>query len=326
MMATPSQTLLAALAPPPRALTVQDGLIVGLFGTLIAASFFVPPWLLSNGAVTLARALAVLGCILLLRGGLVSFGQGLYYCLGGYAVGMLDFLGVHDLLLRILAAALASAVVAIALGWLLRRYRGLFFAMLSLAFSMLLWGLLVRTQRFGSSDGFNIAQASLLGAQVTDVALQRTVFIAAALLGLLCCLLASRYFQTVAGRMAPALKDNEVRLEYLGHSPIGLVHFEYVLAAMMTGLAGAIVAMATGHVDPDMAYWTTSGDFVFITILGGAGHVLAAFLGAGVFELVHTVALWVAPGTWRLVLGAVLLLLIMRLPEGLWSLFTRSKS
>src|SRR5206468_1330012 len=129
----------------------------------------------------------------------------------------------------------------------------------------------------------------------------------------------TRYFGSVAGRIALALKDNELRIGFLGQSASVLVHVEYTVAAVLTGTAGGLVAMMSGHIDPDMAYWTTSGDFVFITILGGAGHVLAAVLGAGVFELVHTAALWLAPGTWRLLLGAVLLLLILRLPNGLWS-------
>jgi len=180
--------------------------------------------------------------------------------------------------------------------------RGLFFAMLSLALSMLLWGLLVRTQRFGSTDGFNIMPATLLGFTLEGVALQRVLLVATALLSLAGCWLVSRYFGTVAGRMAPALKDNEVRIEYLGHSALALVQFEYTVAAVLTGIAGALVAMITGHIDPDMTNWTTSGDFVFITILGGCGNVLAAYVGSGVFELVHTAALWLAPGMWRLLL------------------------
>jgi len=300
-----------------------DRLLVPIFAGLVVASFFAPAWLLSNGAVTLARALAVLGLILMLRAGLVSFGQGLYFCLGGYSVGMLDLVGVSDLVLRVLGAGALCFVVALPVGFLLRRYRGLFFAMLSLAFSMLLFGLLVRSQTFGSTDGFNVVPTTLFGASLAGQQLQRVIFIAAATTGLICCLLTSRYFDTVVGRIAPALKDNEVRIEYLGHSGLALIHFEYTIAAIMTGFGGAIVAMAIGHIDPEMAYWTTSGDIVFIAILGGHTHVLAAFLGSVVFELVHTVALWLTPGTWRLILGAVLLLLILKLPEGLWSLFRR---
>jgi branched-chain amino acid transport system permease protein len=72
-----------------------------------------------------------------------------------------------------------------------------------------------------------------------------------------------------------------------------------------------------------MAYWTTSGGFVFITILAGAGSVAAAFVGSFVFEMVRTIAVDLLPGTWQMILGAVLLLTILFLPEGLGSIYDR---
>ena len=302
-----------------------QSLLILIFGAIIAGSFFAPTLLLTTGAVTLSRGLAVLGLILMLRAGLVSFGQGLYFCLGGYSVGILDLFGINDLLLRLAAAAALCLAVAVPVGFLLRRYRGIFFAMLSLAFSMLLYGLLVRVQTFGSTDGFNVAPTSLFGSLQAGAELQHTIFVAASLTSVLCCAAIYRYLGSVLGQIGPALKDNEIRIEYLGHSGLALIHFEYTIAAVLTGLGGAIVAMAIGHIDPEMAYWTTSGDFVFIAILGGHAHVLAAFLGSVVFDFVHTFALWFTPGAWRLLLGAVLLLLIVKLPEGLWSLFRRRR-
>jgi branched-chain amino acid transport system permease protein len=77
------------------------------------------------------------------------------------------------------------------------------------------------------------------------------------------------------------------------------------------------------HVDPAMSYWTTSGGFVFVTILAGAGSVAAAFVGSLVFELVRSFAVDFVPGEWQMILGTVLLLTILFLPEGLGSLATR---
>ncbi len=300
-----------------------DRIVVVLFAALALAGLAAPVWFLSITTVTLARALAVLGLLLLLRGGLVSFGHGLYYCLGGYAVGLLDGQGVGDVVLRVLLAGLVGGAVAVPVGLLLRRYRGLFFAMLSLAFSMLLYGLLVKSQSLGSTDGFNVLSSSFFGTVHAGEALQHRLFLFTVLVALACYLAVSHHLRTVMGALMPAMKDNEIRIEYLGHSALRLVHGQYVIGAVLTGMAGAIVAVTVGHVDPEMAYWTTSGDFVFITILGGSAHPLAAFLGAAVFEVIHTVALWVAPDCWRLILGFALLLLIVWLPNGLWSLFGR---
>jgi branched-chain amino acid transport system permease protein len=81
--------------------------------------------------------------------------------------------------------------------------------------------------------------------------------------------------------------------------------------------------MVVGHVDPNMAYWTTSGGFVFVTVLAGTASVAAAFVGSFVFELVRTIAFDIMPGTWQIILGSALLLTILFLPEGLGSFFIR---
>jgi branched-chain amino acid transport system permease protein len=83
------------------------------------------------------------------------------------------------------------------------------------------------------------------------------------------------------------------------------------------------VALAIGHIDPDVAYWTTSGEFLFVTVLAGPGHVLAAVLGTGVFEVIRTYANQYAPHFWQLILGTSLVLAMLFLPEGLWSLAER---
>ena len=82
-----------------------------------------------------------------------------------------------------------------------------------------------------------------------------------------------------------------------------------------------MTAITIGHIDPEMAYWTTSGEFVFITILGGTGNVLAPFLGSLIFESIRSFAYEYSPNTWQMVLGAALLLVIIFLPAGLWSVF-----
>jgi branched-chain amino acid transport system permease protein len=87
-----------------------------------------------------------------------------------------------------------------------------------------------------------------------------------------------------------------------------------------------IAATTVGHIDPEMAYWTTSGEFIFITILAGTGSVIAPFLGALIFGIIQTVAFNISPNTWQMVLGASLLAVIVFLPNGLWSLFRRRKS
>ena len=91
-------------------------------------------------------------------------------------------------------------------------------------------------------------------------------------------------------------------------------------------MAGGLTAITVGHIDPEMSYWTTSGEFVFITILSGTGSVFAPFVGAAIFETIRSFAYELSPNTWQMSLGLVMLIVIMFLPEGIWSLLKKRKN
>jgi branched-chain amino acid transport system permease protein len=222
-----------------------------------------------------------------------------------------------------LVGGAVAALVAFLLGFLLARYRGIFFGLLSLALSMILYGLLVKTEALGSTDGFNIAPSTLFGVRPAPDWVRYSVLISAAAVAGICALIVHRYLNTPLGRLAPAIKDNEIRVEYMGASARKAVHVKYVIAGAVSGIGGALAATAVGHIDPDMAYWTTSGEFIFIAILAGTSSVVAPFVGALIYGSIHTLAYGLSPNTWQMSLGIALLLLIVFLPEGLWSVFTR---
>lgn len=293
---------------------------------LLAGGQFLPQWLLFLLTIALAKGLVVLGLMILLRCGLVSFGQALYYCIGAYTAGMLGRLfEVSGVFTLMLAGMATSALLAFALGFLLARYRGIFFGLLSLALSMILYGLLVKTEALGSTDGFHVLRSTLFGFHPVEARVRYTVLAVAAVAVCIAALLVHRYLATPLGRLAPAIKDNEIRVEYMGASARYAIHVKYVIAAGLAGLGGALAATTVGHIDPEMAYWTTSGEFIFITILAGTGSVISPFLGALVFGIIQTVAFQISPNTWQMVLGGSLLVVILFLPNGLWSLFRGRK-
>jgi branched-chain amino acid transport system permease protein len=125
------------------------------------------------------------------------------------------------------------------------------------------------------------------------------------------------------GQALAAIKTRETRLEFMGVPARRVLLAAYVLSALMGGVAGAIIAMTTRHVTPLLAYWTSSGELVFIAILGGAGSVLGPFLGAVTFELVRIYAGAAVAEAWQMILGAVLLLVILFAPGGLWAMIAR---
>lgn len=291
---------------------------------LLVATPFTPSWLLTLLAVSLAKGLVALGLLLLLRAGLVPFGHALYYCLGGYAAGLgVLWLGLRDALLLAALGGAVAGLVAFAVGFLIRRYRGIFFAMLSMAFSMILYGVLLKSQSLGSSDGFSIPRPTLLSMPMAGTGAVRSLYALIVVLTLFGAWCVARYLKTSLGQVGPAIRQNEVRVGYLGYEPNRLIHGEYTASGLLAGVAGALVALFVGQVDPGMGFWMTSGEFVFIAILAGMGGIWASLGAAFVLEVVHAVAFDIAPTYWRLVLGGTLLLLILRFPAGLSSLRLR---
>jgi ABC-type branched-subunit amino acid transport system permease subunit len=299
-------------------------IIIVSLAALLLAGPFLPKWTMFLLDMSLSWGTVVLGMLLLMRTGLVSFGQGLYYCLGAYAAGMLHHIyNVGDILIMLLASLLVAAFVAAVLGLLLAKYRDIFFAMLSLAFSMVVFGLLVKTSSLGSSDGFSLSVRSVAGIPLSDQSDLYAVFASAVVVAAVAALAMQRYLNSHRGRLAWAIRDNELRVEYMGTSVRKAIHVNYVISAALAGLGGGLVAITIGHVDPEMAFWTTSGEFVFVAILSGTANVMAPFLGSVVFGTVRSFAYQYSPNTWQMVLGITMLLVIMFLPDGLWSVFTR---
>jgi ABC-type branched-subunit amino acid transport system permease subunit len=286
----------------------------------LAAAWAAPQWLVFLLTLALAKGLVVLGLIVLMRTGLVSFGQGLYFGLGAYGAALLGHWGgIGDAALMLLAGSAAAVAMAALLGVLLARYRAIFFAMLSLALSMILYGTLVKSSALGSTDGFNLHARSFAGMTLAAGA-ERRVLLAAAIVAVgVAAWLLRRVLASHWGRLSAAIRDNELRVDYLGASVYRVVYVNYVIAGALAGLGGGLAALAVGHVDPDTTYWTTSGEFVFIAVLGGTGNVAAPFLSAIVFEGLRTLASQYAPNVWQMSLGLAMLAIIMFLPGGLWS-------
>jgi branched-chain amino acid transport system permease protein len=291
---------------------------------LLALGAVLPAWLVFLLTIAFAKGLVVLGLVVMMRAGLVSFGQGLYYGLGAYAAGLAtNFLGVTDAIALVLLGGAVSAVTGFALGFVMARYRDIFFAMLSLALSMILYGILVRSSALGSTDGFNLPSPTYFGLAVEGVAGRRVLYGLTVLVALLAALALHRFVRSPAGVIGEAILTNEIRVEYLGTSVARVLQVTYVLGAVAAGLGGALVGLAAGHIDPELAYWTTSGEFVFVAILSGTGHVAAPLLGMAVFETIRTFAFQYLPYTWQMVVGISMLAVILFLPAGLWSLFKR---
>ena len=279
-------------------------------------------WIVFLIALALAKGAVVLGVVLLLRGGLISFGHALYFATGAYTVGFLaNRFDIGEALLALPLAIVISAAAAAVLGLLLTRFRGIYFAMLSLALSMILYTVLIKFYDFsGGTDGLSVRGFTLAG--VAPAGPPFVLYYVVLALTAAVAYVGARFLASPLGYLMQAVRYNEIRIEYLGASASHAILASYIVSGAISGLGGALVAYLVGHVSPELAYWVSSGDFVFVAVLGGTGSVFAPLVGSIAFEFVKNYALKFSPNTWQLTLGVFLLLVIYFQPQGLWTLFT----
>lgn len=305
---------------------VRNLTIAGALACLALGLFF--PWSKTPIIVALSFGVAALGVGVMVRAGQVSFGHALYAMIGGYAVAMLarSFPGLDGVVL-VLGGVFASTLVGAVVGLFVVRYRGIFFGMLNLAISMVLFSVAGKMYQFtGGTDGLRVARPTMLG-----ISMDRTVFETVLLVGMIVAAvvlgwLVQRYFRSAAGEALAGIKSNETRLEYLGLSARRILWNGYLISAALVGFSGAMFGLIQGLVTPDMGYWIRSGEFVFITILGGTGHAIGAFLGAAVFEVVKLFAGAYIPHAWHMLLGGTLILVIVVLPGGIVGLLPKPRT
>jgi len=293
---------------------------------LAGVGYVLPSWMQFMLTMAMANGLVSLGIVLLMRGGVVAFGQGLMSAIGGYAAALV-FLnwGVTDAVLLALLGGISAMLITAPFAPLLARYRGIFFSMLTLALSMVGYGLLVKTESLGGSDGFNMGRVTLFGHALADDEVRFGLYATTLVLTLVSAVLARIYFLSSRGLVTRAVRDNELRVEYLGGSVSQTMSLNFVLAAFLGGMGGALAVMVLGHIDPNFSYWTTSGEFVFVAILAGSQSVVAVMLSSLVLEMVRSFSSAYFPNTWQLALGIFLLLVIRFMPLGLGSLWSKTE-
>ncbi len=299
-----------------------------LLWVAVVAGYAALPWtvpsLTYQLTVILALGLATLAVSLMLQAGLISFGHALFYATGAYAAAYIAPFTGTCLLATLVLGMLCAALLALTTGLLLIRYRGIFFAMLNLALSMVAYTLLLKLYNVtGGSDGLAVPVTGAAGFPLDPTALGYVLFYVALALASLAAWLVRVYLHSPAGWALGAIQDREIRVEYLGISARHVLLVAYVVSGCLAGLGGAVAGVAVGHVAPDSAYWTTSAGFVVMAVLGGAGDVFGAFVGAALYEMLSVFAAQYLSSSWELLLGVVIFVVIRFAPSGLWGFYDR---
>jgi branched-chain amino acid transport system permease protein len=273
-----------------------------------------------------AYGIALLGLNLLFGyTGLLSFGHAMFVGIGAYATAVLTTkLGIRSLELVLLAAGVSATAIALPVGLLSVRYVRIFFGMLTLAFGMLFHSFLFKFYDItGGDSGMRVTRPTLLGREYAE--LDKTAY----LIGpyyyyCLVLLLAAgfvmwRIVHSPFGLHLRALRENPRKAEYLGVSVHRFRLYAFLISAFYCGIGGVLLSVPTGLADPELAYWTHSGNMIFMMVLGGFANFFGPILGAFSFIALQD-QLMSATQYWRFFMGAVLLLMVVLFPRGLMGL------
>jgi branched-chain amino acid transport system permease protein len=278
------------------------------------ASFYVQVF-----ARVMIFAIAALSLDLILGyAGLVSFGHAAYLGIGAYAVGILAFHGVTNGFVHFATALAASATSAAIIGFISLRTSGVYFIMITLAFSQMVYYLGMSLRQYGGDDGLNLAKPSDFGGLV-DLAdpIALYYFIFAFLMLFL--FFGGRAARSRFGMLLQGVRSNERRMTALGFPVFRYKLAAFVIAGAVCGVAGALFANLTLFVSPSIMHWTRSGEIMMMVILGGIGTMIGPVLGAAAYLLLESVlSRW--SEHWQAILGPLLIIIVLFSKSGLLGL------
>jgi len=274
------------------------------------------------GSRLLIFALAATSLNLILGfGGMVSLGHAAYFGAGAYAVGILMHHDIASAFISWPVAVLVAGVLAFLIGLVCLRTKGVYFIMITLAFAQMIYYVFVSLTTYGGDDGLSLMQRSdFLFDLSSDT---RFYYVVLALF------VASMYFvyrlvNSRFGRVVQGIKENESRMEAIGYPVFRYKLSCFVIGGALAGLAGALFANQMYMANPSMLHWMQSGTLMVMVILGGVGYLFGGVLGA-VFMLLLEEILAAYTLHWALFVGFILLAIVLYLPEGLSSTFSRSR-
>ena len=299
-----------------------------LWGIAAVALAALPPVMNAVGQpfyIDLVRRIMILAIaaaslnLILGYGGLVSFGHAAYLGLGAYAVGILGFYGLTSGWLQWAVAIAASAAVALAIGAVSIRTSGIYFIMITLAFTQMLYFLGISIAEYGGDDGMRLKARSQFGA-VVDLNDPVAFYYVVLVLMLASVFLVYKIVNSRFGMVLRAAKSNEARSRAIGFSPYPYRLAAFVIAGGLCGLAGALYANHTNYITPGLMSWLQSGDLMFMVILGGMATTAGPVLGAFALLLAEEVLKgWTQ--YWQVWLGPLLVLSVIFFKRGLAGIF-----
>jgi len=286
--------------------------LIALLIASIIAPLFVTEFYLTVLCETLVMSLLALSFNLLFGYmGQLSFGQAAFYGLGGYTVAMLMTKVHFNFWLSIVAGVFVASIIGLIVGFFCVRLRGIYFAILTLAFGQLIFFIVFKWHNFtGGDDGIQgVFPPELLKSPTSYYYFILLIFLASTFI-------IWRLLHSPFGLTIQSMRENSERTEFLGINIARYQLIAFVIAAAIAGLAGAIWVPFYRSVAPSYLTWIKSGEPVMAAILGGPSIFYGPILGMFIMTFFHS---WVLGFTiyWPVVMGALILLIIFFLPGGI---------
>jgi len=252
--------------------------------------------------------------------GMLSFGHAAYFGVGAYATGIVLIRLWENVWFGLFCGLLMGAVTAFILGYLCIKRRGIYFAMLTLAFAQLVYFIGFQwVDLTGGDNGLRnipLVPLSLPGLSI-DISTPLRYYFFVLFFVVLSLLALNRILQSPFGHVLQAVRENEHRALSCGYETSNVRWMAFIISGSISGLAGGLYALYLHFVGIETLYWITSGQVVMITLLGGMGTFIGPFIGAGVFLFLEDV-LSALTANWMIFLGTVFVLCVLFFPSGIW--------
>lgn len=319
-MTTPSST--SALVPPVRGLKpirmIASNKLLAI--VLVLTAF---PWFAPNQSVAISvliYGLYAFGFNLLFGYmGMLSFGHAAFLGVGAYTTGILIAHFQLPWWIAIPSSIVGAAVVALAMGLLAIRTRGIYFAMVTLALSQCVYFLVYQFPLSGGENGLrgvNLANLQI-GPWSFDLLNPAVKYYFLAAFVVVALWIVSKVLASPLGGVIEAVRENEARTRACGFNVEATKLVTFVLSGAISGLAGALNAIHLSSVPIETLHYETSGLVVMICLLGGMGTFFGPFVGAALFFLIQDVfSIWTEH--WQLYVGAIFIVFVLFFPKGVW--------
>lgn len=285
-----------------------------IFAFLLAAPFlasqFGSSYVLSLLMKAMLLAIAALSLDLLIgHGGMVSFGHTAFVGLGAYATGIGLEEGIDNILVLLLVTLAVSGLFALITGALALRTSGVYFIMITLAFGQMAYFTFTSLAAYGGDDGLTLwSMAELFGSDIVQNGSGLYFVITGVLIATWW--LVHRIAGSRFGRVLRSAKENPGRTEIMGFSVFRYRLIAYVIAGMIAGVSGLLLAQQAEFISPAVATWQKSGELIVVVVLGGMGSRNGAVLGALFYVLVEEF-LGGLFHEWKLIFGPLLVVMVL---------------